>query len=56
MKRKVSTTPILHKRGPIDRSFVTHSDVVANLRQVNKGKPPIVRKVHFDVGSAKEMS
>jgi hypothetical protein len=52
---KATATKTLHKRGPIDRAFVTHSDVQACLRQVNKGKPPLTRKVHFDVGHAKEL-
>ena len=55
MAHKATATKTLHKRGPIDRAFVTHSDVQACLRQVNKGKPPLTRKVHFDVGHAKEL-
>jgi hypothetical protein len=52
---RASATKILHKHGPIDRAFVTHSDVQACIKLVNKGKPPLTRKVHFDVGHAKEL-
>jgi len=47
---KATATKTLHKRGPIDRAFVQ-----ACLKLVNKSKPPLLRKVHFDVGYAKEL-
>ena len=52
MAHKATATKTLHKRGPIDRAF---SDVQACLKLVNKSKPPLLRKVHFDVGYAKEL-